>query len=126
MDAISNGDIDDIELWYCHNLKTSTDAVIELNQAAQAVKSIVTQAFGDLDINVRGVEVNPEVVDEWLRRNESRVIIHDRILVPCSQWLSEEGDGWKGVYTSVSGAWLRGLYTKYSGDKLFAGNVPAT
>lgn len=123
MDALANGEIDDIELWYCHNLSSSAQVLKELAQAAQAAKSILGRNHEYQDINVRGVEVNPAVVDEWLGRNESRVIIHDRILVPTDGWLQETGENWKGVYTSVSGSWLRGLYVKYTADRLFAGNV---
>ena len=123
IDALANGEIDDLKLWYCHNLPSSKRVLTELKQAAEAAKSVLTTAHDCPDVNVRGVEANPAAVDEWLRRNESRVIIHDLIKVPAEAWLSEAGDGWKGVYTSVSASWLRSLYVKYTGDKLFAGNV---
>ncbi len=122
LDALANNDLDDLELWYVHNLSPFGDAGLELEQAATAAKSILaTLGYGD--INVRGLQVTPDKVDEWLRSSDGRVVIHDRITVPCAQWVPETGDGWKGVYTTVSAAWLRGLYTKYASERLFAGNI---
>ncbi len=122
LDALANNELDDLELWYVHNLSPFGDADVELEQAATAAKSILS-TLGHADVNVRGVQVTPLKVDEWLRSNDGRVVIHDKMIVPCAQWISEEGDGWKGVYTTVSAAWLRGLYTKYTSERLFAGNI---
>lgn len=123
LDAFGNGDIDDLELWYCHNLLGGKSPQQEVDQAAIAAKSILSNQLALDDINVRGLEVTPSRVDEWLRSNDGRVVIHDTLVVPTQQWLSEDGDGWKGVYTSVSASWLHGLYTKYSSERLFAGNI---
>ena len=125
LDAIANDDIDDLELWFCHNLAPSPDVQREVSQAAVVAKSILATHLHRPDINVRGVDVNPVVVDEWLRRNDSRVIIHDKIAVPTDTWIETDGDGWRGVVTTVSGSWLRSMYLKHTPDRLFAGNVRA-
>lgn len=123
MDALTNGDIDDLEVWYCHNLAPSMAVERELDQVAMAAKSILANQLSLSEVNARGVEVTPSRVDEWLRRNDGRVVIHDTIIVPAENWLAEEGEGWKGVYTSVSAAWLHELYLKYQSERLFAGNI---
>ncbi len=123
LDALGNGEVDDLELWYCHNLTPGKPAQQEVDQAAIAAKSILSNQLALSEINVRGVEVTPARVDEWLRKNDGRVVIHDTLVVPTGSWLSEEGEGWKGVYTSVSASWLHALYVKYSSERLFAGNI---
>lgn len=123
IDALDNDEIGDLELWYCHNLTNSNGVEDELLQASQTASHLIAQRFPGVDVSVRGVEVTPNRVDEWLKKTHYQVLIRDTITVPTESWLEESGAGWKAAYTSVSGSWLKSLYDKYGSEKLFAGNV---
>jgi hypothetical protein len=123
IDAIENADVDDIELWYCHNLAGSDVVAAELGQAAQSARAMLAHRFPDVDINVRGVEVTPDVVDDWLKKTHYQVLIRDTLEVPTNTWMTESGSAWKAALTTVSASWLKHLYDEYGSERLFAGNV---
>lgn len=122
-DALANAAITDIELWFVHNLAPSSGVQHELAQAAVTAQGLLSLHFPDVQVDVRGVEITPKRVDEWLKKTHYQVLIRDTITVPAPGWLEESGIGWRAAYTTVTGGWLKSLYDKYGSDQLFAGNV---
>lgn len=123
LDALTNDKISDVELWYCHNLASSPDAVKEIGQAAKSASTLINHRFPELTVSVRGVEVTPEKVDTWLKKTHYQVLIRDTLEIPDGDWIEETGTGWRAACTTVSASWLKMLYDKYGSDQLFAGNV---
>jgi AIPR protein len=120
--ALFAGEIDTIELWYCHNLPESKNVQAQLERAANAARALLKQHYPDTTIDVRYLEVGRSVLDEWYRSTETPILVTEDLEVPSTDWYSESGDGWEAVCTSVPAAWLHDLYDRF-GDKLFSANV---
>lgn len=74
-------------------------------------------------IECRAVQIGVESLNSLLALSRSSVLISDVIDVLVSEWISESGDAWSAVCTSVPGNWLRELHETYGADQLFAGNI---
>lgn len=120
--AIVNGEVDTIELWYSHNLPESKNVTDELERACSAADAIIRSRYQDLDINVRALEVGSESLEDWYKSARNSILVTDEIVVPVDEWFSESGDGWGAVCTSVPASWLHMMFETY-GDRLFSANV---
>jgi hypothetical protein len=123
--AIEEADVDAIEFWYVHNLPESQDVNTELEKVAITAAALLKSTYGDvaIGINCRGMQIGRAALDGLYARRTQRVLIEDEISVPAQGWISETGDSWKAVCTSVPGSWLRELHERYGADQLFSGNV---
>ena len=63
--AIARGEIDAIELWYCHNLPESANVADELERVAQSTKAILLQRYPSTGIDVRCLEIGRGTLDDW-------------------------------------------------------------
>lgn len=123
--AIEDGDISIIEMWFIHNLGESANVTRELRQVEQTAAGLLKHHFRDHAdlVEVRALQVSRERLEAWYRSTNTAILVSDEFQVPArSGWFEESGAGWSAVCTSVSAAWLRELHTKY-GDELFSANV---
>lgn len=120
--AIERGEIDSIELWYCHNLPESTNVADELERVAQSTKAILLHRYPDAQVDVRCLEIGRDTLDDWYASSRNPILVTDKLEVPVKDWFRESGDGWDAVCTSVPATWLHGLLKKYD-DRLFSANV---
>ena len=120
--ALTQGEIDALELWYSHNLPESTNVELELERASRAAKALLSQHYPDLSIDVRSLEVGRATLDDWYLSTRSPILVTDEIEVPATSWFRESGDGWDAVCTSVPAKWLHALFGQYE-DRLFSANV---
>jgi hypothetical protein len=120
--AIRDGDISDIELWYCHNLPESTNVQDELNKATIVVKRLLSDSYTDIEFHVSALEVGLSRLDEWYESVQNPILVADTIEVDVDGWFEEVGEDWTAVCVSVPATWLTGLHATYS-DKLFSANV---
>jgi hypothetical protein len=124
-DALKDGDIPVVEIWFIHNLAESTNVMKELRQVEQTGAGLLKHHFSDQAdlIEVRALQVGRERLEAWYRNTNTAILVSDDFEVPAkSAWFEQAGTGWSAVCTSVSAAWLRELHTKY-GDELFSANV---
>ncbi|PSL57129.1 AIPR protein [Saccharothrix carnea] len=121
-EAIRRGEIDSVELWYCHNLPESQNVALELERAARSAKALLVQRYPDVQIEARYLEVGRALLQEWYISTQSAILVSDDLEVPATGWFLEEGDGWKAVCTSVPAIWLHDLHKKHE-DRLFSANV---
>lgn len=120
--SIEAGEIDVIELWYCHNLPESENVRKELEQAAVAANALLTQYYPLLSVEVRYLEVGVGTLNDWYESTRSPILVTQELNVPSELWFDEKGDGWNAVVTSVPATWLRDQLDRF-GDKLFSANV---
>lgn len=121
--AIKQNEIDEILLWYVHNLGPSRAVQDELRTAARTTTALLRDYYPNSRVgNVEGVEVDASKIQNWYRATTMSVDIADDFTLKVSGGFKEAGDGWEAYCTSVPAAWLREQYEKY-GDGLFSANV---
>jgi hypothetical protein len=120
--AIREGEVNAIELWYCHNLPESENVRVELETAASTARSLVTLSYPDADLTVGALEVGRTRLDEWYAAVQSPILVADAVEVEIDGWFEEVGEDWTAVCASIPARWLTELHSTY-GDKLFSANV---
>lgn len=116
--AIENGDIEQVDLLYVHNLPESVNVSKELNTAiAHLTKSLPSNA----NINVIFRELGTEALERFYSAQESSIAVKETIECPAKIQFTESGPSWESAIVSVPGIWLRDIFNKYGAD-LFSAN----
>ncbi len=116
--ALSEGEVEAIELLYVHNLPESVNVTKELQTAASHVR----RALGDgTGITVVSRELGSSAIDNLFASQESHIEVKDDISCPARPEFEQTGPKWKASIMSIPGAWLHELFSKY-GDRLFSAN----
>jgi hypothetical protein len=116
--AIDNGDIEQIDLLYVHNLPESLNVRSEMTTVGAHFKRSLPN---NLAINVISRELGIESLERLYSTQESSIVVKDPIECPAKIEFVESGLKWKSAILSVSGIWLRELFNKYR-DDLFSAN----
>ncbi|MDP9419680.1 MAG: hypothetical protein M3P53_05980 [Actinomycetota bacterium] len=64
-DSLARGEIESIEIWYCHNVPESEAVKVELQKAAESASGHLALRYPDLDIPVRYLEVGIGRLSDW-------------------------------------------------------------
>lgn len=116
-EAIEKKEINQIYIFYIHNLPESINVEHELRQ----VKTTADKYLAGRDINVFVKEVGQSTLIEWYENLQNPILVTDEFELPYEQGILVEGDKWKSILTNVSGITLKEWFTNY-GDKLFSAN----
>lgn len=116
--AVQDGDIEQIDLLYVHNLPESINVSKELTTAANHLEKCLPPG---LNIKVFARELGTEAIERLYSAQESAIAVRDTVDCPAKIQFSEEGPSWKSAILSVPGTWLRDIFNKY-GDDLFSAN----
>lgn len=121
--AITNAEIDRIELLYIHNCHESANVGNELKVAADATRDTVRTITGSRDspIIVTHKEMGIELIEDLYRARDSDILVDGWIPIPATTFIEEQGGGWKALLTSVPGDWIQQMH-KQHGDRLFSAN----
>lgn len=116
-EALADGEIDQIDLMYIHNLPESVNVALEL----QTVETHLRHALADDRITVRSHELGKPKLDYLIAAQDSHIEVKDDISFPFKIGINSSGANWKAGVASVTGDWIKALYEKY-GDKLYSAN----
>lgn len=117
-EALSNGEIEQIDLLYVHNLPESVGVSRELNTVATHIQTMITK---ESNINVIYREFGIQNTEKLYSEIESSIIIMDKIECPAKIEFTETGPKWIAHILTIPGQWLRDQFTKH-GDNLFSAN----
>ncbi|HSH61665.1 MAG TPA: AIPR family protein [Acidimicrobiales bacterium] len=120
--AIRQGEVEAIELWYCHNLPASQNVQQELERAEETAQGLSIIRYPEHNVSVRALEVGSEKIQEWYASIQSPILVSDDIELHVDGWFEETGGDWTAICASVPAAWLADLLQQY-GDRLFSANV---
>lgn len=120
--ALENGEIEAIELWYCHNLPESPEVQAEMDVAASTVRALLSEHFPLAEIDAVSREVGINRLTDMYRSLQSPILVSDEIEVPTDGWFEEVGANWTAICTSVPANWLTNLFRDHA-DHLFSANV---
>ena len=115
---MANGEIEQIDLLYVHNLPESVGVSRELSTVAAHITTMLPK---DSNIKVIYREFGIENTEKLYAEIESSIIVMDKIECPAKIEFTESGPKWKAYILTVPGQWLREQFTKH-GDNLFSAN----
>ncbi len=116
-EALSKDEIEYISILYVHNLAESQNVKDEL----ETVKSHLTKLIDPGLISVKAIELGIENLEKLYTIKQAAIAITDKINLGLEINFEEQGPNWQAGVVSVSGKWLKDLFSKY-GDSLFSAN----
>ena len=116
--AVSDGEIDQFDFLYVHNLPESVSVAHELNTLKSSFEK---QLPAESLITVIAKEIGFEELERHFNEKETHIRVGDVITCPASVKFIENGPHWNASVLTVPGAWLRSLFLRY-GDDLYSAN----
>ncbi|WP_433725169.1 AIPR family protein [Actinoplanes sp. CA-051413] len=121
-DALLSDKINEVHVWYCHNLPESQNVAGELAQVQQTTVSLLRTHYPKTSVNVSVLEIGTATLDEMYRRTQAPIIVAEELEIQVPGGFEVTGDSWRAYCTSVPGEWLRELWIKHKAD-LMSPNV---
>lgn len=119
--AVAEGAIDEIQLWFVHNLRESAPVAEEMRAVEHAVSAAARDLSGTR-IPAHGIEVGRARLTQWFAATLPRIAVTDEIRVPNAEgnclWLGH-GD-WRSCTVGVSAQWLSDRWFSYDARLLTA------
>lgn len=116
--ALQDGEVEQIELFYVHNLPESVNVTRELQTAADHLWKGLQSPSG---LIVVGRELGQSLIETLYASRESHIEVKEKVACPAKILFNESGPHWRASVLSVPGAWLHELFNKY-GNPLFSAN----
>jgi hypothetical protein len=120
--AVAAGEVKQIYIWYVHNLPRSKNVQNELAAVEGTARAALKAYPSGPDINIFAEEICDSQLEKLYIQAERTVIVTDEIMTTVPDAIEINSSDWTSLVTTVSGAWLRELYTKYKTD-LFSANL---
>jgi len=120
--AIRDAQIEDIHLWYVHNLPGSENVRQELITVEHTCDSILKSNYQGKKVRIHVLEVCSEKLNEWYEDTQSPILVTEHFELPIDKGFEVEGDHWNAFVTTVPGKFLHKTYIDH-GAKLFSSNV---
>jgi hypothetical protein len=121
-EAIIEGSVDQVYIWYVHNLPESKNVEQELKTVGRTAESILSSNFSGKKVVVFTQEIGTGTFEEWYHDTQSPILVSEKVEFKVSSGFEIKGDKWKAYVTAMPGHLLHGLY-KSHGAKLFSANV---
>lgn len=116
-EAIGEGEINSIYIYYIHNLNESANVEKQL-----ATVQLSAKKFLDLkEINVVAEEIGQTTLVDWYENVEIPIRVTDEFEIFCPKGYEIEQKRWKAISTVIEAREIYRYYKKY-GAKLFSGN----
>ena len=121
--AIQDGVIKSIHIWYVHNLPESTNVQEELATVEHTAKSAIQSCFpGCTEIAIQAVEVGISTLNEWYESISTPILVSEEFAIPISGGFEIDDADWKSYVTSIPAKWLYDVWQSYK-TKLLSANV---
>lgn len=120
--CIMDNSINEIHVWYVHNLPESENVKQELVTVEHTADSILRQRFPGKKVSASAQEVGVEKLDEWYNDTQSPILVSEKIDFLIPDGFEVRGDKWKAFVTVMPGRLLHRLYKRHAA-KLFSANV---
>lgn len=120
--AIKDGEIKKIYLWYIHNLPESHHVENELVTVQQTAVTILEQEFAGVKVEVSHKEVGATTLQEWYEDCKTPILINDEIELSTIGGYEISGNGWSSYSTAIQARELARLYKSHR-TKIFSANI---
>lgn len=128
--ALKDGLIKTVELWYVHNLPGSTNVENELKTVQANASTSLRRFLDNLDTkastldtpNVVALEVSKNKLDEWYQALTMPILVCDSFELEVIGGYSMDSGDWSAFVTAVPARWLYEQFSKYK-ERLFSANI---
>lgn len=121
--AITDKKINDIQIWYVHNLPESENCYRELQLVEQAsIRYIANNYPGIQNIKIQAIEVGRNTLSEWYRTTLTPILVNEEIAFSVPGGFELKGDDWESFSTAISLSDLYNNFKKFD-KNLFSANV---
>ncbi|BBD35799.1 hypothetical protein Amn_06790 [Aminobacter sp. Y103A] len=121
-DAIKDGQVKQLFIWYVHNLPESKQVAEELKTVERTARSVLHGYESGNEINVFAEEISAKHIEKFYVQAERVIFVTDTITADVPDAIEIAGSDWSSVVTSVSGKWLYKIF-KQHGANLFSANL---
>jgi hypothetical protein len=120
--AISAGDVQQLHVWYVHNLPESQNVKKELSAVAHTARAALRALAPFIEIGVFTEELGEGKLAELFDLAERTVLVTDKISITSPHYFEVTGESWSSIVTTIDGQKIYELYKKYDVD-LFSANL---
>jgi AIPR protein len=120
--AISVGEVQQLHVWYVHNLPESQNVKQELRAVAHTARAALRSLAPMTEIGVFTDELGENKLAELFDLAERTVLVTDKILITAPHYFEVVGESWSSIVTTIEGRKVYELYRKYDVD-LFSANL---
>jgi len=121
-EAIIDGTITNLFVWYVHNCPESLNVHDELLTVEATLTSALQSAFPGKELTTQVVEVGVSKLEEWYGDTQSPILVTDDFQIPISAGFKIGSDKWSAFVTAIPAKFLYTQYKKH-GTRLFSANV---
>lgn len=121
-DALSSGEVRELQLWYVHNCHESKNVNEELAQARKTADSIIKKDFPGIDVDVSAFEIGRTTLEEEYVRMQAPILVPDEFTFEVPGGFEIVAQDWSAFSTAVQVADLRRLWTIHK-TKLMSPNI---
>jgi hypothetical protein len=111
--AISAGDVQQLHVWYVHNLPESQNVNKELNAVAHTARAALRALAPLIEIGVFTDELGEGKLAELFDLAERTVLVTDKITITAPHYFEVMGESWSSIVTTIEGQKIYELYKKY-------------
>ncbi|UGW99556.1 AIPR family protein [Pseudomonas aeruginosa] len=115
--ALDQGEVDQIELVYVHNLTESKMVLDEL----ETVRAHLQKGLGGIEIVIAVKEIGLEECERLFVARESGILVKDELNIPSPIIFEETGPNWRAALVSLPASWLYEQFHEYK-QPLFSAN----
>ncbi|MFF0547689.1 AIPR family protein [Streptomyces sp. NPDC004311] len=121
-DALTEGALQTIEIWFVHNLPENMQIAEEMQAVANATYGIISSRYNVEGLSVTGAEVGRNTLSDRYEGSRTPILVGDTFEIPVSGTFTETGDNWSALCASIPASWLREQFAVHK-ERLFSANI---
>jgi hypothetical protein len=112
--ALASDTVEELEIWYVHNLPESVNVRAELDQAAATGDAMIRREFPSASVDVTAVEIGRTVLEEDYARTQAPILVSDTFSFSIPGGFEISANNWSAYSTAIRAEDLRALWTTHS------------
>jgi len=120
--AILEGSINSIYIWYIHNLPESKNVEEELKTVELSAKTTIKSGLNSMEVEIQAQEIGVSTLQEWYESLSTPILINEESQIEINGGFEINGDDWSAYVTSIPAKWLFNIFLEHK-TKLFSANV---
>ena len=120
--AISDGDIKQLYVWFVHNLPESANVKNEISAVKTAAQVALKSIPKGSQVKVFAKEVGTETLEALYIETQSPILVDESFTIPITGGYKTGATSWEAFVTSIPAKFLHTQFKKH-GQRLFSANV---